>query len=111
MTFDNSKGSVMLEFKKAASGKPAPTPPSGTKEDIITQLREAYKNVPTVEEVRKQFGLAAHEIQQDTITPLPRPEGTTYIAVISMDAAERLERTKPEGFVQNWENSRIRPSR
>ncbi len=84
MSFNDSKGSVMMEFNTVAA------------------------KTPTLADVKQQFALADHEID-DTfgIIPLDRPEGRSFLAVVSTEAADRLEKQKPSGFVQNWSNARM----
>lgn len=109
MAFDNSKGSVMLEFMRAADVDKPALPPA-EREYSPKRLRDAYNNVPSYAEVKKQFGLADHEIKDSLPIPLQRDNGFSYVIVISTDAAERLEKTKPAGFVQNWSNPGIGPA-
>lgn len=86
MALDYKKGTLMFEFKHA-SGK------------------------PTLEDVKNKFGLRADEIDENYgFIPLPRPEGGTYLTVLSEQAGERIEKEKHPDFVQNWPNPQIGPA-
>ena len=82
MSFDDSKGSVMLEFNFVSA------------------------KTPTIADVKQLFKLADHEIDEACdIVPMKK----TFIAVVSSEAGARLKKEKPAGFVQTWSNAKIEP--
>ena len=86
MPFDLSKDTVMIQFSPTTAGTP-------TFDDIKKQLALAD------DEIDDQYGISSvRQINQNA----EEVKNETLLVVVSLEAAERLEKQNPPGFIRKW---------
>lgn len=84
MSFDYSKGSLMMEFKTAGA------------------------KAPVVAEFKKTFGLSESDFDMTAgFVPMCDGLGSTFIAIVSPEAGKKIEDSKHPDFIRLYGAPRI----
>lgn len=78
------------------------------KESVIMEFKHAAEKPPSVSDVRRKFDLASKDIdEQFGVIPLERDTGKSYMAVVSKEVGERIEKEQHPDFIMNWSNPKM----